>query len=319
MFFKEYNNLKYFSLGRDAISFVIENLEISKDEKILLPNLICDVVIPSFSKFYENIYFYQLDSKLEPINLDDFKNVKVLFIINYFGFTQNIENINNYCIKNNILLIEDNAHGLFSKDEKNQYLGTRGDFGIFSYRKTFLLPDGGFLYQKNINTKSNYIFNSNNPSFKFFIKKIVINLSVKFKYNILLKLRKLINIIYSKKIILNHNFNEQKNLPLEYSFKFINQVDEEVEFNRRRSLYLFIEKKLANYNISPIFDFLPDNTCPYGFPFYVLNEKELQNVISFSNKLGYECVYWPDLPNDSELTFNDGNIGKIFFINFTYQ
>ena len=86
MFFKEYNNLKYFSLGRDAISYVIENLEISKDEKILLPNLICDVVIPSFKKFSKNLYFYQLNTKLEPINLDDFKNVKVLFIINYLDF-----------------------------------------------------------------------------------------------------------------------------------------------------------------------------------------------------------------------------------------
>ena len=181
------------------------------------------------------------------------------------------------------------------------------------------MPDGGILFQKNINTKNNNLFNLHRPNIKFFIKKLSINISVKLKFNFLLNLRKLINKINSKKTLTNYIFKDKINLPFKYSFEFINQIDEKDEYNRRRSLYLFFEKKLKNYNISSIFDSLPDNTCPYGFPFYVLNEKDLQNVIILSNNLGYECLYWPDLPNNTDLTFNDGNIGKIYFINFTYQ
>jgi hypothetical protein len=43
------------------------------------------------------------------------------------------------------VLIEDNAHGLLSRDTDGALLGTRGDLGILSMRKSLRLADGGAL------------------------------------------------------------------------------------------------------------------------------------------------------------------------------
>ena len=55
-------------------------------------------------------------------------NFKILFITNLLGFSDDMVSIKNFCVKNNILLIEDNCESLGS-----EYAGTKlGNFGIGS-------------------------------------------------------------------------------------------------------------------------------------------------------------------------------------------
>ena len=322
MFFNNKNNFKFFSFGRNAIYHIFENINLEKDDLVLIPNLICDVVLPPIEKFSNNIAYYSLNSRLEPDNIYEYKNVKVIFVVNYFGFPQDISKLLNYCLENQIILIEDNAHGIFSKDKLNNYLGTRADFGIFSYRKTFFLPDGAILFHKSINYIQNVNYQYWNPILiTYNIKKILLFLSKISNINILLIFRKkylrLKNTIKVKERS-DNNLNIDAR-PIKYSINFLSNVNEKKEFNRRRRLYLYFDQYLKNYNIKPVFDYLPFNTCPYGYPFYVIDETELMRVIHFSNKCGFECVYWPTLPNNSNLEYKEGNIGKIYFINFTFQ
>ena len=49
----------------------------------------------------------------------------------YAGYPCKINEIKSLCRKHKLILIEDACHTIFSKF-KNKYLGTFGDFGVFS-------------------------------------------------------------------------------------------------------------------------------------------------------------------------------------------
>ncbi len=49
-----------------------------------------------------------------------------------------------------ISLIEDNAHGLYSKDSCGNSLGSLGDIAIFSFTKSLPTTDGGALVVNNV-------------------------------------------------------------------------------------------------------------------------------------------------------------------------
>ena len=75
-------------------------------------------------------------------------------MVNFFGFPQDIDVYRKFAKKSNSILIEDNAHGLFSKDKKYELLGTRGDVGILSVRKSVTLPNTGMLLINNKKIKN---------------------------------------------------------------------------------------------------------------------------------------------------------------------
>jgi len=323
MFLNNSHKFSYHSFGRDVLYNVLEKIQIKKNDLILLPEIICDVLLPTFYKFSENIKYYKVDRKLNPLNIFELDQAKVILLINYFGFPQDIVQLCSFCTENGITLIEDNAHGLYSKDVNGNYLGTRADFGIFSYRKTFFLPDGALLYSKDFlfnSDKSNQF--SKSVKIKFYIKLLIINFSKKINFNLLVYLRLVISKFRFWASSNDSNFEyhfEKINKPTEYSFVFFQNVNESFEYLRRRNLFIEFEKKLKAFNIEPVFDCLPDNVCPYGYPFYVDDVQELNKIIKLANKCGFECVYWPQLPKESNISFGDMISGKIFFINFTFQ
>jgi hypothetical protein len=93
--------------------------------------------------------FYDVDEALRPTSLDHFGPTKAIIAVDYFGFPQNLDPFRSYCERTNATLIEDNAHGLFSRDEHGELLGTRADFGILSMRKTFHVASGAALIAKH--------------------------------------------------------------------------------------------------------------------------------------------------------------------------
>ena len=70
-------------------------------------------------------------------------------MIDYFGFSQDSRPFEEYKKKYISIIIEDNAHGFLSKDKHGVLLGTRGDIGLLSNRKTIFLPNGGALLVNN--------------------------------------------------------------------------------------------------------------------------------------------------------------------------
>jgi dTDP-4-amino-4,6-dideoxygalactose transaminase len=141
-------NVYFFQLGRMALKFGLESLNISQGDRILIPSYICVDVTKTIKDACIGIDYYQILNDLTP----DFRDIetkitsktKAILMVHYFGFPQPVEKFQDICKKYNLKLIEDCAH-TFGGKYLNKYLGTFGDIAFFSLRKIFALPDGGVL------------------------------------------------------------------------------------------------------------------------------------------------------------------------------
>lgn len=100
--------------------------------------------------------FYYVDRKLGAVPEDLYSrirsgNYRALLIIHYFGFCQNdMEKIAHLCKENQVVLIEDCAHTMFSVTDRGE-LGRFGDFCFYSLHKFLAVKDGGCLMINNSN------------------------------------------------------------------------------------------------------------------------------------------------------------------------
>ena len=78
------------------------------------------------------------------------KKTKVIMLINVLGISTNVKKIVNYARKKKIIVIEDNCEALGAK-YKNDFLGTIGDFGTFSffYSHQITSGEGGMIACNN--------------------------------------------------------------------------------------------------------------------------------------------------------------------------
>ena len=131
-------------MGRDALTLAISFLNLSAGDTVLLPAYVCaEVVRPFVGRTRVGFYDICPDLSVDPDALRHKlnANVKVVLVINYFGFLQpHLSEIKRMCSERGVVLIEDCAHSLLTDGA-----GTAGDLSIFSYRKLLPVPDGGGL------------------------------------------------------------------------------------------------------------------------------------------------------------------------------
>jgi hypothetical protein len=88
--------------------------------------------------------------------------------------------------------------------------------------------------------------------------------------------------------------------PRDSSMRQINALDARREIARRRNLYSKVEKQLLSSSATPVFESIPDNCTPYGFPFFG-DESVARQVRQLTRSLGTEVIRWPELPTSVEL------------------
>lgn len=138
---------KYINLTGGAyfsILNILRNINLENSDKVLLPSYLCPSILKPFKKMNVNYQFYKINQILE-IDLDDLykkidKHVKVIFFINYFGYSpakiviDELKKIQ----KQGIYLFEDCAQSFLPSSS------SIGDFKFNSFRK-FIPVDGGLL------------------------------------------------------------------------------------------------------------------------------------------------------------------------------
>ena len=139
-----------FNYGRSAFKYGLLSYNLNTKRKILIPDFICNEITNALDELSIPYIFYNLKDNLKP-DWEELKKIKVskcsaILMVHYFGNSQNIEKYINYAKENNLILIEDNAHG-FSGKYKSKEMGTFGDFGISSPRKMMNNQYGGVLYK----------------------------------------------------------------------------------------------------------------------------------------------------------------------------
>lgn len=296
------NNFLFFQFGRHAFLEILKIINVKSGDKVLVPSYICKDFLAPIYMLGAKPLFYLVNSDLSSENLPADPSIKAVVMVNYFGFPQNLDVFEAYSKSHQIPLIEDNSHGLFGKDIENRTLGMRGDFGIFSFRKSLIVPDGGILYIKKSSINNN-IFDSKRPSIYFLIKSLFYKLQVLTKipinYPCLLIIRAFRYYKYGFFIKPPTTADQYQAPPTKnvskYSFNVLNNINVTNFVSNRRTLYKKIEIRLKNYQITPVFSTLSEGVSPYCYPFFSNTHTALE-IQKIARRMGLDCYRWPDLP-----------------------
>ena len=141
-----------YASGRSALFHGVSCLPKNSSKRILVPFYHCGVEVQAILRAGFDVVFYPLKDTLEIDFLWLEENVSsdiaAILIVHFFGFPQPLEKIHSFCRRNQLVLIEDCAHALYSSHGET-LLGTSGDIAVFSLMKTVGLPNGGGLLIKN--------------------------------------------------------------------------------------------------------------------------------------------------------------------------
>ena len=290
----------YYSHGRTAFKYGLISLGLKKNDQILMPEYLCDVLLDPLRDLGIKANFYEINSDFTTnwncLNKKKNKKIKALLFINYFGFEENKIRFKNFCKKRKIYLIEDNCHSL---KLNNKYEKSTSDFIFYATRKIVKNTYSGgilninkknnnniFLQQKqkaykiNLFIKLNFIFENNFLIIKRFLKYILFKRPMFEKIGCIKNYRVVDDYLidkYSKKILLKSNLQAIKS-------------------TRLKNLMLWKKICLRNKLIMPIKRKLKKNTIPWLYPVYVKDQILRKKIFLYGWKNGYSIISWPSLP-----------------------
>jgi len=289
----------YFLNGRSALGFAIKQFDLDQSNIILVPNIICSDVVQVFETldiciiYYPVSYNFCIDwSKLLDL-IQSHKPVAIL-AVNYFDQSTELTKIKNICDKFNLIMIEDNCHGL--EIGSAQYKSSQiGDIMISSPRKILKTPYGGYLSIKS----PSLIYHD----FPIQIRQRVLvpKISLLLKYLILKyspyltrELRKRKQILkYQDKLKANLFFYNHGQLDI-FSYFALKFCSKNKVIEIRKKNWQLWEKYLSNWGAVPIFRDIKYRSCPWAFPF-VLPKRQSTKLLELTKNRGIPIFHWPDI------------------------
>lgn len=303
----------FYGYGRQALAEALGRSGVGEGDTVLLPSLICCEVLSSLAAIGGVPAFYEVDDRLET---DHFaleraaagKKARAVVAVNYFGFPQPLGSFTRWCRTHDVALIEDNAHGFLSSEGTNP-LGQRGDFGVFSLRKTLALPNGAALVDNRCGP------HAGQPALEFTGSpwkaeqryRLKAALKGLMAFSGLSAVRTTID-----SIRLLRRLGTGSSLPLPpadaetavprdafapLSARLLQGFDLVKESARRRLLYQWCQETLARASgVQPLFPDLPEGVVPQGFPF-LFRGGDPDGLMATWWRLGVPISRWPTLPS----------------------
>jgi 8-amino-3,8-dideoxy-alpha-D-manno-octulosonate transaminase len=140
--------------GTAALRVALASLDLSKDDEIITQSFTFVATVEAIIESSAIPVCTEIDETLN-MDPDDLikkisKKTKAVIVVHMLGVPANLDKIKRICKKKKIFLIEDTAWGIGGK-YKNNYLGTIGDMGTFSfdYAKSITTGEGGMVTFKN--------------------------------------------------------------------------------------------------------------------------------------------------------------------------
>jgi DegT/DnrJ/EryC1/StrS aminotransferase family len=128
-------------LGRGAVWLALRALGLGRGSRLAMPAYHCGSEVEAAHLAGIELDFYRVDARLR-VDEEDLARAAVAsdatYLISCFGFAMPDPPAGTR-------VIEDAAHGLFSRDAAARPLGSRGDAAVFCPRKSLGTPDGGAL------------------------------------------------------------------------------------------------------------------------------------------------------------------------------
>ena len=308
--FRDYighDDIRYYSFARYALYEALKLCDMKSGDEILLPGFICREVLAAINTIGATPRYYKITKDLQIQLSNNLPKAKVMIVVNYFGFSSNLDLIKEYCLKNNIIIIEDNSHGFLSRDINNKPLGTRTNIGIFSLRKSLPVVDGAALVVNDPQLKlkitrqidTNYSIRSIvNQYIKRIIKKFIPKKRYKLIY-LLITIKQTVRYYLRGNFVINSSSQSEYYLPDVANphidlFRYMKTIFFTEEIKRRRLLYEFLLDYIGD-DVELIVKKLNPNITPYVFPFRCKNIKKIRIKLK---KISLNCYKWPELPDD---------------------
>lgn len=154
LFARELDSYTYYAYGKVALRDGIRFSQCPHSGNVLLPAFLPGGIVEPLYELGLEPRFYAIDSDLGPDIADleeriDRDSVAVM-VVHYFGFPQpRFDDVLELAEDRQLFVIDDNAHSPFSR-RGARLLGTFGDIGLTSFRKTLPLPDGALLIGRTV-------------------------------------------------------------------------------------------------------------------------------------------------------------------------
>ncbi|MFH1457318.1 MAG: dTDP-4-amino-4,6-dideoxygalactose transaminase [Patescibacteria group bacterium] len=141
--------------GTHALDMAAILLDLKKGDEVIVPSFTFSSTVNAFvlrgaTPVFIDIKEDTLNIKEDLIEESITKNTKAIFLVHYAGISCDIDRIKKIAKKYNLFIVEDAAQAINAK-YKDTYLGTIGDFGIFSFHETknYSCGEGGALIINN--------------------------------------------------------------------------------------------------------------------------------------------------------------------------
>ncbi|MBI5202397.1 MAG: DegT/DnrJ/EryC1/StrS family aminotransferase [Elusimicrobia bacterium] len=289
--------VRYYGLGRNAMSAAFSAGGLRRGDTVRVPAFICEEALYAASTLGCSAAFYPVRPDLGPAaDPADWPKAAAVAAVDFFGFPQDLSPFRKYVERTHALLIEDNAHGLFSRAVDGAWLGLRGDAGVFSLRKTIALSHGGALAippGSRIPVPDQGLFQRDVPT----------------KWRVKEGLRSLGRKLGGEKLRWVHRLarggggggvsSEGDALPPIALAGPLSIGDPELEVERRRALWAWCDEKARPLGAKPVYDALPAGTSPFTYA-YRASASDAARVEEHFAAAGLDVFSWPKLPGELE-------------------
>jgi dTDP-4-amino-4,6-dideoxygalactose transaminase len=296
-------NLHYLYSGTAAIYQAVKDQGWGHDDEIICPAFNCGHELEPILRAGVSVSCYRVGKDLQ-IDLEHLEKTitdrtRAVLIIHYFGFPQAIHEIQEICQNKGVLLIEDCAHGLFSRYGKYA-MGSIGDWSIFSFRKTLPLPEGGGLlinnpaldkpldlsqpakisyWTKTLSLIKKYFFNNAVKKGSLFYKLLSLGL---------LPLISVLQFVGERNVSGAAVYYDPDDERLDFdtgilswamsknSYNIINNINPEPIIGKRHANFLKLADLIGDLkHCRSVFTRLPEGVCPLYYPVLVYNREEI--------------------------------------------
>lgn len=248
--------------ARNCLAYIIEAKNI---KNIALPKFLCGSVKRTCEEHGVDVNYYSIGIDFLPEDIE-LKQNEWLYLVNYYGQIDNEKIIE--IKKHNDNLIVDNVEAFFQ-------LPVEGIDTIYTCRKYFGVPDGGYLYT---DTCINRLLEEDKSADRM--------------THLLGRFENAANVFYAK---YKENESIFKTLPLRRMSKITENLMRSYDYNKvkltREENFVYLDKMLSEYNkltlITP--------SGAFAYPLYVSNGNEIRKKLQKKNI--YIATLWPDVFN----------------------
>ena len=141
--------------GTDALELAALLCDLHEGDEVILPSFTFSSTANAFVLRGAKLVF--VDIRKDTMNIDEeliekaiTNKTKVICVVHYAGVSCEMDRIMEIAHRNNIIVVEDAAHGVMAKYH-NSYLGTIGDIGCYSFHETknYSMGEGGAIVINN--------------------------------------------------------------------------------------------------------------------------------------------------------------------------